>query len=97
MSVAVVADLMTRRRNLAQARSVSRKRSSRVQATKKDEGRFERENQQFFERVQRAYREIAQREPHRVAVIDARRAIGVVHRDIVKAVQERLGLGSRQS
>ena len=85
-----------RRRNLAQTRSGSRARLSKVQSKKKDEGRFERENQQFFERVQCAYREIARREPQRVAVIDARRSINVVHRDIVNLVRERLGLGAGQ-
>ena len=86
-----------RRRNLAHARTAGRMQSSRMQSKKthnrqKDEGRFEHENQAFFGRVQRAYHEIARREPQRVAVIDARRSINVVHKDIVNVVRERLGL-----
>lgn len=72
-----------RRRNFAQTEE---------QNKTTDEGRFERENQDFFERVHRAFHEIARREPKRVAVIDARRSIEVVHGDIVNVVQKRLGL-----
>ena len=62
-----------------------------------DENRFERENQAFFERVHRAFHEIARREPQRVIVIDSRRSIEVVHGDIVKAVEKRLGLFAKKS
>ena len=62
-----------------------------------DENRFERENQAFFERVHRAFHEIARREPQRVIVIESRRSIEVVHGDIVKAVEKRLGLSAKKS
>ena len=75
-----------RRRNQAQAEE---------QQKTTDEGRFERENQGFFERVHRAYHEIARREPKRVALIDARRSIEVVHGEIVNVVQKRLSLPAR--
>jgi dTMP kinase len=75
-----------RRRNQAQAGE---------QNKASDEGRFERENQGFFERVHRAYHEIARRESKRVAVIDARRSIEVVHGDIVSVMQKRLSLPAR--
>jgi len=39
---------------------------------KSDENRFERENRAFFGRVHHAYLAIAHREPHRVAIVDAR-------------------------
>jgi dTMP kinase len=76
-----------RRRNLDQKKAGAKKKQNRV-----DENRFERENQLFFERVHRAYHAIAQRESDRVAVVDARRSIEIVHADIVKLVQKRLGL-----
>jgi dTMP kinase len=78
----------------ARRRNVAKKKAG-VQKKEKhgDENRFERENQAFFERVQGAYQAIARREPERVVVIDARRSIGIVHHDIVKIVEKRLGLG----
>jgi dTMP kinase len=57
-----------------------------------DEGRFERENRVFFGRVHATYLAIAKREPNRVFVVDARRNLGVVHKEIVAAVRERMGL-----
>ncbi len=55
-----------------------------------DENRFERESKAFFDRVHEAYRKIAEREKKRVVMIDARRPIEEVHRDIVSVVRERL-------
>jgi dTMP kinase len=55
-----------------------------------DENRFEQESHAFFTRVQQAYREIARREPQRVAIVDARRPAEVVHPEIVRIVRERL-------
>jgi dTMP kinase len=75
-----------RRRNLDRKKAGGRKKED-----PQDEGRFERENQAFFERVHTAYHAIARREPGRVAVVDARRSIDTVHRDIVKLVEKRLG------
>ena len=81
-----------RRRNLAQTRTRSSDHRSKAVHRRQNEGRFERENQAFFERVHHAYHEIARREPQRVAVVDARRSIDVVHRNIVNLARERLGL-----
>lgn len=81
-----------RRRNLGQARGRGGAHKNKVLHRKQDEGRFERENQAFFERVHHAYHEIARREPQRVAVIDARRSIDVVHKDVMNVVRKRLGL-----
>jgi dTMP kinase len=55
-----------------------------------DENRFEQESTAFFTRVQEAFRAIAEREPQRVAMVDARSAAEVVHPEIVKVVRERL-------
>jgi dTMP kinase len=61
-----------------------------------DEGRFEREGNAFYRRVFEKYREIAEREPMRVVVIDGDQAIEEVHQKIVRLVEERLAtrLGS---
>jgi dTMP kinase len=55
-----------------------------------DEGRFEREDNEFYRRVFDKYREIAAREPVRVVVIDGDHPIEEVHRRIVRLVEERL-------
>jgi len=55
-----------------------------------DEGRFEREDNDFYHRVFDKYREIAGREPVRVVVIDGDQPIEEVHRRIVRLVEERL-------
>jgi len=54
------------------------------------EGRFEREQADFFQRVAEGYRQIARREPKRVAVIEAARSIEEVHANIVAALKQRL-------
>jgi dTMP kinase len=76
-----------RRRNLDRKKTGGRRKED-----PQDEDRFERENQAFFERVHTAFHAIARREPERMAVIDARRSIEIVHGDIVRLVEERLGL-----
>jgi len=70
--------------------SVSRARR-RNKAAEQDENRFEKESGTFFTRVHEAFLEIAQREPQRVALVDARPPIEAVHQEIVKVVEERLG------
>ncbi len=67
-----------RRRNLAQASSAG------------DENRFEQESRAFFERVHRAYIEIARREPQRVFMVDARREKEIVFDEILAEVRRRL-------
>jgi dTMP kinase len=56
----------------------------------KDENRFESESRAFFERVRAKYMEIAQREPERVAVVNARRQPDPVSEEILGIVRERL-------
>src|SRR5512146_108509 len=74
--------------------SVSRaRRRNQQQKTKEsaaDENRFETESRAFFTRVREKYLEIAAREPHRVALIDARPSADRTHTRIVQAVRDRL-------
>ena len=79
--------------------SVARARRRNQQATAKngetsDENRFERENARFFDRVHRAYLNIAKREPERVYMVDARRDPDTVHGEIVREVRKRLGIAA---
>jgi len=55
-----------------------------------DENRFEKESRAFFQRVYDGYQEIARREPQRVALVDARPPIAIVHEEIVQIVTQRL-------
>jgi dTMP kinase len=73
-------------RSLARAR----RRNHRTAASGPNEGRFESEDEEFHRRVYLKYREIAAREPRRVAVIEGDLPIEVIHRQIVMLVNERL-------
>jgi dTMP kinase len=69
----------------------ARRRNTRDEKrTGKNEGRFEAEHDAFFRRVWEKYREIAQREPERVALIEGDLSIDEVHEQIVEIVSERL-------
>lgn len=69
----------------------ARHRNQRVaEKTGQDEGRFEREQEEFYSRVWQKYREIAAREPERVVLIEGNLSIDEVHEQIVEAVAERL-------
>ena len=61
-----------------------------------DENRFEQESHAFFTRVRDGFVAIANREPQRVAMVDARRPAEVVHPEIVQVVRQRL-LGGGQA
>lgn len=63
--------------------------------SKEDENRFEKENRQFHQRVLDAYLALAEREPERVVKIEAKDAIGRVHKKITAVVEERLGLAEK--
>ena len=78
--------------SVARARRRNRSHTGRNGAGKLDEGRFERESREFFQRVRHAYAAIALREPKRVTRINARRSITAVHRDILETVEKRLQL-----
>jgi dTMP kinase len=69
----------------------ARQRNQRaVAATGSDENRFEKESAAFYRRVFDKYREIAAREPLRVAVIDSDGSIDEVHQRVVQVVEGRL-------
>ncbi|HEY1255382.1 MAG TPA: dTMP kinase [Terracidiphilus sp.] len=71
----------------------ARRRNQRVaEDSGPDEGRFEQEQDAFYGRVWQKYREIAQREPERVVVIEGDLTIDEVHEQIVEAVAERLAV-----
>ena len=57
-----------------------------------DENRFEKESSAFFTRVHEAFHAIAQREPGRVVVVDARGTPEETHARIVAIVRERFKL-----
>lgn len=68
----------------------ARHRNDRVVAQSgKDEGRFEAEEDGFHRRVWEKYREIADREPDRVILIEGELGIDEVHEQIVEAVAMR--------
>lgn len=69
-----------------------RRNQSRPVQQEGDENRFEQESRAFFQRVHDAFLAIASREPQRVAVVDARRPIATVHRDIAAITRKRLRL-----
>jgi dTMP kinase len=73
--------------SLARAR---RRNTNETEATGKDESRFERERNSFFQRVHAKYLEIAAREPSRVVAIAGKLSIEQVHRRIVDALLARL-------
>jgi dTMP kinase len=71
----------------------ARRRNQRAAGTSgADEGRFEQEQDAFYRRVWRKYREIAAREPARVVLIEGDLTIDEVHEQIVEAVAERLAM-----
>ncbi len=76
--------------NFDQSLHRARRRNDRNAAAGNDEGRFEREDVEFYRRVYDKYGEIAAREPARVVVIDGDRAIETIHRQIVTVVGGKL-------
>ncbi len=53
--------------------------------------RMEQEKLDFFDRVRWGYRQLVNREPRRYLVLDGRLDFQELHRQILKAVEERLG------
>lgn len=69
----------------------ARRRNDRATAQSgKDEGRFEQEQDAFYRRVWQKYKEIAEREPERVVVIEGDLSIEAVHARIVEHLAARL-------
>ena len=73
--------------SLARARSRNKRT---MEKTGQDEGRFEQELEEFYQRVWLKYREIAARDLERVVLIEGNLGINEVHEQIVEAVAERL-------
>jgi len=63
--------------------------------SKNDENRFEQESRAFFERVRNAYLAIAEREPHRMIVVDARGPAEQTHMLITALVRRKLKLNAQ--
>ena len=59
-----------------------------------DENRFEQESRAFFGRVRSAYLAIAEREPRRVAVVDARGTPDATHQQIMRVVRQKMKLAA---
>jgi len=76
--------------NFDQSLHRARRRNDRNAAAGHDEGRFEREDLEFYRRVYDKYREIAAREPERVVIIDGDRPIETIHRQIITVVEGKL-------
>ena len=74
----------------------ARRRNRRHKSVRpeKDENRFEQESRAFFGRVRHAYLAIAQREPHRVQLLDARGTPQQTHAVIMELVKKKLRLSS---
>ncbi len=49
--------------------------------------RFEQEREPFFDRVRRAYLELAEREPARIRVVDARQPLQAVQREVAGVLE----------
>ena len=75
------------RRSLDRAR---RRNHRSVAQSAKDEGRFENENEEFYQRVFHQYREIARRDRLRVVAIESDEDIERIHERITRIVEERL-------
>ncbi|MGH8630562.1 MAG: dTMP kinase [Burkholderiales bacterium] len=78
-----------RRRNRSREAKPARPSTRSRRDAAADESRFEHESREFFERVRDAYLAIARREPERVVLVNARKPIPYVQREIWKAVRER--------
>jgi dTMP kinase len=77
------------------AASITRARKRNVAKVKRnraDENRFEQESRVFHQRVVEAYNRIAERDSARVVRIEAHHPVAEVHDEIVRQVEERLGL-----
>jgi dTMP kinase len=81
-----------RRRNTA---AVARR--GKNAARQSDENRFEQEKRGFFSRVHSSYLAIAQREPERVIVVDARGTPAQTHARILEVVRRTLKLAATRS
>ena len=68
---------------LAVSRARERNRHDSV-----DEGRFEKESLEFYQRVRQGYLKIAQNFPHRVRVVNGDQPVETLHREIVSLLKD---------
>jgi dTMP kinase len=76
--------------NLTIERARRRNRQHKSKRPDKDENRFEQESRAFFGRVRSAYLAIANREPQRVHLIDARGTPRETHAVIMELIRKRM-------
>ena len=81
--------------SVERARRRNQSRSGRKPGAKNDENRFEQESRAFFGRVRHAYLAIAEREPQRVVLVDARGTPDETHRQIIGVVGRKLKLTAK--
>jgi dTMP kinase len=74
----------------ARRRNRKHKGARSERGTERDENRFEQESRAFFGRVRQAYLAIANREPQRVQVVDARGTPSETHAVIMELVRKKL-------
>ena len=55
-----------------------------------EKDRMESAGMEFFNRVRNGYLEIAKQEPNRVKVLDARKSIEEIHKDVIELIEELL-------
>lgn len=77
------------------ARRRNEKRVAGGKKTEADENRFEQESRAFFTRVRASYLAIADREPYRMIVVDARGPADQTHSHIVSLVRRKLKLNAK--
>ncbi|HTR26938.1 MAG TPA: dTMP kinase [Terriglobales bacterium] len=78
-------------------RARRRNRQHKAVRPEKDENRFEQENRAFFGRVRAAYLAIANREPQRVQVVNARGTPQQTHAAIMELVKKKLKISNSSS
>jgi len=78
--------------SVERARRRNQHRAAKNGRGQRDENRFEQESRAFFGRVREAYLALAEREPERVSVVNARGTVEATHRQIVEIVRRKLKL-----
>jgi dTMP kinase len=73
----------------------ARRRNKSRNSAETDENRFEQENRPFFGRVRHSYLAIAEREPQRVVVVNARGTPGETHQKIMEVIRSKLKMVPR--